>query len=114
MMADPHVLTDLNIIDHALMPVCDNCSCPLAIVFFGCIALFTVLTCRPINTSTGSFSPDAGCEVNLYLSKKFCRTSSIVSSPLAFVCLSLVYRRFFQPVYLSKSAARSIVTRRTS
>ncbi|KAM3177012.1 hypothetical protein ACTXT7_005358 [Hymenolepis weldensis] len=119
-MADPRVLTNLNIINHAPMPFYDNCSCPLATqsiimsitrcvnskpvlltplflsgrVFFGSITSCTVLNFRPINTSTGDFTPNVGCGIDLHPSRKFCSTSSIVLSPFAFS-----YRRISLPVH---------------
>ncbi|VDL18639.1 unnamed protein product [Hymenolepis diminuta] len=87
MEADPRVLTDVNITNHASMPVRDNCSCPLATIFFGSIVPCTVLTSQHINTSAGDFSPNAEHEVDLHPSKKFC-------SPF------LASRRIFQSVHL--------------
>ncbi|VUZ56040.1 unnamed protein product [Hymenolepis diminuta] len=84
MVADPRVLTDLNITNHPPMPFFDNHSCPSGKVFFGSIASCTIFNFRPINTSAGDFSPNAGYGIDLCLSMKFCSTSFIFLSSSAF------------------------------
>ncbi|VUZ45478.1 unnamed protein product [Hymenolepis diminuta] len=85
MVADLRVLTNHNIINHASMPFAIIATVHWRPIFFGSIASCTVLNFRPINTSAENFSPNAGCGVNLYPSRKFCSTSSIVPSPFAFL-----------------------------
>ncbi|VUZ53966.1 unnamed protein product [Hymenolepis diminuta] len=101
MVADPHFLTDLNIVDHThnqnhmvirndhtcplatqsiitSVDECGNCTSPVWLSFLQHSASYTVLTFPTVDTSAEDFSPNAGCGVDLYPSKKFYSTSSII------------------------------------